>query len=296
MRVLVAGSTGVIGRQLVPMLREAGHDVTALASRPRGPGVVVANGLDRAAVTRAVREAAPDAVVHLMTAIPQRLDPRKFGEQFALTNRLRTEGTRNLIEAAGSARVIAQGVAFAYVPGDRLADEDTPLWTDAPMPFRPVVGALADLERQTGDAGGLVLRFGHLYGPGTAYAPGGSFHTEVGRGRLPIVGKGTGVFSFTHTRDAATAIVAALDRPATGALNIVDDDPAPVAEWLPAYASALGARRPWRLPEWVGRLAAGDFGVAFFNRLRGADNARARSLLGWRPDHRSWREGLPNQE
>ncbi len=299
MRVLVAGSTGVLGRQLVPVLQGAGHEVVGLISRPRshslGHEVVVANGLDREAISRAVGTARPDAVVHVMTAIPGRLNPRRFDEQFALTNRLRTEGTRNLLDAAekaGVTRVISQGVAFGYTPGEGLADEDTPLWTDGPKAFRPAVQALLALESRTAQADGLVLRFGHLYGPGTAYAEGGSVHTDVLAGKVPMVGQGNAVFSFTHTRDAAMAVLTALDKPVTGALNIVDDDPAPVSQWLPAFAAALGAPKPRRVPVWLARLAAGSFGVAFFNQLRGADNTRARLLLDWRPGYRSWTEGL----
>lgn len=302
MRVLVAGSSGVLGRQLVPVLQGAGHDVVGLTSRPRpgtpGHEVVVANGLDREAVTRAVVEAKPEAVIHVMTAVPQRLNPRKFEQQFALTNRLRTEGTRNLLDAAekaGAERVITQGVAFGYAPGSGLADEDAPLWIDGPAPFRPAVRALRDLESRTAEAGGLVLRFGHLYGPGTAFAEGGSFHTDIRAGKVPIVGGGDAVFSFTHTRDAAMAVLTALDKPVTGALNIVDDHPAPVSEWLPALAAALGAPKPRRVPIWLARLAAGSFGVAFFNQLRGADNTRARLVLDWRPGFRSWTEGLLGQ-
>jgi nucleoside-diphosphate-sugar epimerase len=217
---------------------------------------------------------------------------------FALTNRLRTEGTRNLLAAAtraGAARVISQGIAFGYTPGEGLAEEDTPLWTEGPVPFRGAVAALLELERRTAAAGGLVLRFGHLYGPGTAFDEGGSLRADVRAGKVPIVGGGDAVFSFTHTSDAAMAVLTALDKDVTGALNIVDDHPAPVSQWLPAYAAALGARKPRRVPVWLARLAAGSFGVAFFNQLRGADNTRARLLLDWRPGYRSWTEGLLGQ-
>lgn len=297
MRVLVAGSTGVVGRQVVPVLREAGHEVVGLSGSARSQDhrVVVADALDRAALALAVRRARPDAVVHLMTAIPKRLNPRRLSTQFALTNRLRTEGTRNLLDAArdaGAVRVITQGLAYGYRPGPGLADEDAAMWTDGPAQFRPVAQALLENERLTAESGGLVLRFGHLYGPGTGYATDGSFVADVRRGKVPLVGGGHGVFSFTHTRDAAMAVLAGLDKKVTGALNIVDDDPAPLRGWLPVLAKRLGAPAPKPAPAWLARLAVGGWGVAFLNELRGADNARARLALDWRPGYRSWRDGF----
>ncbi|WP_214322358.1 NAD-dependent epimerase/dehydratase family protein [Nonomuraea sediminis] len=276
MRVLVAGATGVIGRQLVPLLEAVGHEVIPMSRK-------LADVLDREATLRAVRQAAPDAVVHLLTAIPKEIDPRRFAEQFELTNRLRTEGTRNLIDAAPGARLITQGLAYAYEPGEGLADEDTPLWARPPKQFRPARRALAELEELTAGAGGLVLRFGHLTGPGTVYAKDGSTSVAVRAGKMPIVGDGGSVFSFTTTHDAATSIVTALDRNVTGVLNVVDDTPLTVREWLPAFAERLGAPAPKRVPEFLARLAVGSWGTAFMTRLRGADNARARLLLNWRP-------------
>ncbi|MEV6549147.1 NAD(P)-dependent oxidoreductase [Streptomyces sp. NPDC051597] len=304
MRVLVAGATGVIGRALVPLLTSVGHDVTALSRSAgrsavlegTGARTVLADALDAPALDRAVREAAPDAVVHLLTAIPPRLDPRRMARQFALTDRLRTEGTRNLIGAAqraGARRIISQGVAFAYDPdGDGLAGEDTPLWRNPPKPFRRSLDALRELERRTGEARGLVLRFGHLYGPGTAFDTDGQFVRDIRDRRLPLVGGGSATFSFTHVHDAATAVVAALDKNATGLLNIVDNDPAPMSEWVPEVARILGAPAPRRLPAFVARLAVGGWGVAYLTRLRGADNTRARLALDWRPRHTSWRTGM----
>jgi nucleoside-diphosphate-sugar epimerase len=289
MRVLVAGATGVIGGNLVPLLRAAGHDVVAMSRRP-AHGIVAADALDREAVRRAVRDAAPDVVVNMLTAIPAALDPRHLARDFALTNRLRTEGTRNLIEAAGGARIISQGLAYAYQPAPGLADEDQPLWTShTPKQFVPVLAALIELERLTVAAGGLVLRFGHLYGPGTAYAPDGSFAAQVRAGKVPLVGGGHAVFSFTHTADAAGAVVAALDRGAPGRiLNVVDDTPVPLHDWLPAYAQLVGGPAPKPAPAPIARLIVGGWGVAFMNRLRGADNARARKELDWTPRHPSF--------
>ncbi|WP_433153997.1 NAD-dependent epimerase/dehydratase family protein [Actinomadura nitritigenes] len=298
MRVLVAGSTGVIGRRLMPLLEAVGHEAIGLSRSGDGPAgrTLAADALDRDAVSRAVREAAPDAVVNLLTAIPAALDPKHLARDFAVTNRLRTEGTRNLYDAAraaGTARFLAQGLAYAYRPAAGLADEDAPLWTErTPKQFAPVLAALVDLETMTAEAGGLVLRFGHLYGPGSAYAPDGSFTAQVRAGKVPVVGGGHAVLSFTHADDAATAIVAALDKDVTGALNIVDDTPVTMADFLTRYARMLDAPAPRRAPAALARLAVGGWGVAFMNGLRGADNSRARLRLDWRPRHPSWVHGM----
>jgi nucleoside-diphosphate-sugar epimerase len=295
MRVLVAGATGVIGRALVPLLTSVGHEVVALSRKP-GADSVSADALDRAALHKAVRDAAPDAVVNMLTAIPAEIDSRHLTRDFGPTNRLRTEGTRNLYEAArdaGTAKIVAQGLAYAYDPvGDSPANEDAPLWQRPPKQFVPVLAALKELEQRTADAGGTVLRFGHLYGPGTMYAADGSFVQQVLAGKVPLVGGGNSVFSFIHAHDAATAVIAALDRPASGPLNIVDDAPAPMHEWLPELARMLDAPQPKKAPAALARLAVGGWGVAFMNGLRGADNARAALTLDWRPRYASWREGF----
>ncbi|WP_067185266.1 NAD-dependent epimerase/dehydratase family protein [Microtetraspora niveoalba] len=312
MRVLVAGATGVIGRRLVSLLTATGHEVVALSrtappvtgAAGAGVTVVAADALDRAALGAAVRAAAPDAVVHLLTAIPADIDPRRMERDFALTNRLRTEGTRNLLDAAreaGATRVITQGLAYAYDPagagpGDTgPAGEDAPFWRTPPRQWASSLEALRTLERLTGEAGGLVLRFGHLYGPGTAFARDGAFVRSIRARAMPVLGGGTATFSFTHTHDAATSIVSALPRPVTGALNIVDDHPARVGEWLPALARILHAPEPRRLPAALARPVVGSWGVAFLTRLRGADNARARLELNWRPRHLSWRDGFTEE-
>lgn len=305
MRVLIAGATGAIGGRLVPVLGAVGHDVIGLARsdtaalplRKAGAAVVTADALDRDGLARAVRAARPDAVVNMLTAIPAELNPRRLAADFALTNRLRTEGARNLVDAAqaaGADRVIAQGLAYAYQPAAGAADEDAPLWTEhTPKQFVPVLAALRELERVTADtAGGLVLRLGHLYGPGTIFAPDGSFVRQVREGKVPVVGGGTAAFSFTHVDDVAGAVVAALDKDVTGVLNVVDDEPAPVSGWLPELARILGAPAPKKAPAALARLAVGGWGVAYMTRLRGADNARARLRLDWRPRHPSWRDGL----
>ncbi|EOD65739.1 NAD-dependent epimerase/dehydratase family protein, partial [Amycolatopsis vancoresmycina] len=292
-----------------------------------GAEVLVADALDRDGVRAAVRQAAPDTVVNLLTAIPAEPDPKHLARDLAVTNRLRTEGTRNLLAAAGDARVISQGLAYGYQPDAGPAGEDAPLWRAGPPPqFVPVLAALMELERLTTRAGGLVLRLGHLYGPGTTFAvlaalmelerlttragglvlrlghlygPGttfagdGRFTRQVRAGRVPLAGGGHAVFSFTHADDAAAAVTAAVDRDVvTGVLNIVDDEPAPVHDWLPDLARLLGAPAPRKVPAAVARLAVGSWGVAFLNRLRGADNARARLRLGWRPRFSSVAEGF----
>jgi nucleoside-diphosphate-sugar epimerase len=278
-----------MGRQLIPLLDAVGHETIALVHRTpvevRNGHVVTADALDRDALSTAVSEFEPEAVINLLTAIPHSPNPRKFEREFALTNRLRTEGTANLAVATGGARMISESVAFGYAPEKGLvADESAPLWENGPKPFRPAVQALKELERITAETGGVALRFGHLIGPGTAFAHDGVVTTAVRGGKLPIVGDGSGVFSFLHTHDAATAMVAALDRPEVrGAVNIVNDEPLATAVWLPAFARYLGAPKPRRIPEWLARLVVGSWGAAFLNGLAGAGNARAKAELDWRP-------------
>lgn len=303
MKILIVGATGALGRPLVPLMAASGHEVLA-ASRSARPGLaggipgtstVRLDVLDRDAVHRVVEEHRPDAIVHVATAIPDPVDPKRIGEQFTVTNRLRTEGTANLVaagEAAGVARFVAEGVAFAYQPGDAVRNEDAPLWADPPRPFAPIVEALAELEERTRAVDGTVLRFGHLYGPGTAFAPDGSLTAVVRERKLPLVGRGDARFSFVHVEDAAAAILAAIDRPLTGTFNVVDDRPTLVREWLPWLAEQLGARAPQRVPAAIARLAVGAFGVAFMNGLAGASNARARDALRWQPRFPSFRDGM----
>jgi nucleoside-diphosphate-sugar epimerase len=307
MRVFVAGATGAIGRRLVPMLVEAGHDVTGMtrsdskvdALRGAAAEPVVCDALDADAVRDAVAAAAPEVVVHQLTAIPHALNPRRMADDFAATNRLRSEGTRHLADAARSAgarRLVAQGVAFAYAPyGGWMKTEDDELYVDAPAPFDSTFGALHTLETAvlgTDGLEGVVLRYGYFYGPGTSFAADGSIAGEVRARRFPIGGRGTGRWSFIHIDDAARATVAAVEGGPPGAYNVVDDEPAPVSEWLPVYAAALGAPRPRRLPAWLVRLAAGRYAVYGMTQARGASNARARERLGWTPRLASWRQGF----
>ena len=305
MRVFLAGATGVIGRPLVPALIAEGHQVSAMTRsaekvatlRAAGAEPVLADALDAAAVMSAVKDARPDAIINQLTAIPQRIDPRAIERDFVLTDRLRTEGTGHLIAAArasGVPRILAQSIAFAYDPGPAgtVHGEDDPLILSPPRQFRRSAEALAELERTVLGAGGLVLRYGYFYGPHTSISRTGAMSADVLRRRLPIVGKGAGVWSFIHIDDAARATVTALTRGEPGPYNIVDDEPAAVSEWLPALAEALEAKRPRRVPAFLARLAAGDYGVAIMTRAQGASNARAKAELGWIPQHSSWREGF----
>ncbi|MGD2045233.1 MAG: NAD-dependent epimerase/dehydratase family protein [Gemmatimonadota bacterium] len=310
MKIFIAGGTGAIGRRLVPLLVGAGHEVTALvrsegragAARDLGAEPAVADALDADVLRRAVLESAPDAVINQLTSIPDRIDPRRVVESLAATNRLRREATGTLVRAAleaGSRRFLTQTIAFIYRPdhGDP-AGEDEPLYVDAPSSFSPIVDAALESEELVLEAHGLegiVLRYGHLYGPGTAYSAEGTFTDDVRRRRVPIIGDGAGVWSFVHVDDAATATVAALEQGGAGVYNVVDDDPAPLATWLPEYARILGARPPRRVPRLLGRLGAGAFGVFFMTRQRGVSNAKAKRELAWRPTHASWREGFESE-
>jgi nucleoside-diphosphate-sugar epimerase len=302
MRVLIAGATGVIGRQAVPRLAAAGHEVIGISRTGRAPlagQLVTADLLDPDALTTAVCSVAPDAVVHVATAIPDPINLRHIAREMALTNRLRTEGTANLIAAARTAgveRIVAEGYAPAYDPaGDAVCDEDQPLWRDPPRQYAPVVAALRDLERQVVAVDGLVLRFGHLYGPGSTFATDGATISQIREGKVPLVGEGGAIFSFVHAADAGSAIVAAVESDVTGVLNVADDDPTPLREWLPEVARSLDAPEPKHVPALVARFAVGPFGLAFMTELRGADNRRAREHLGWAPDHATWRGSLPRE-
>lgn len=307
MHVFLAGATGVIGRALVPRLLAAGHRVTALTRWPSrrgelealGASPVVGDVFDRPAMVELVSAAKPDALVHQLTAIPPRINPRRVAHDLALTNRLRTEGTANLLAAArvaGVERFVAQSIAFAHRPaGEGPLDEDAPLYLDAPRAFVGVIEAVAELERRVTtptDLVGCALRYGFFYGPGTIYAPDGTFVEDVRRRRVPLVGRGAGVFSFVHVDDAAAATVLALERGARGVYHVVDDHPAPVREWLPELASRLGAPPPRHVPAWLARLTAGPYAIYLMEQLRGVSNARAKEALGWSPAHPSWREGF----
>jgi nucleoside-diphosphate-sugar epimerase len=312
MRVLIAGATGAVGRRLVPRLLQAGHEVVATTTSPgkadglRALGAlpVVVDVLDRDAVMGAVAGAEPDVVVHQATALGAAVpDLRRFDRMFAQTNRLRTEGTRNLLAAAAAAgvrRFVAQsftGWPFAR-EGGAVKSEDAPLDPAPPRAMRDTLSAIRTLEDLVTHAPagieGVVLRYGGFYGPGTGLARDGGDVTElIRRRRFPVVGAGGGLWSFTHIDDAAGGVLAALEPGGpTGTFQIVDDDPAPSAQWLPALAAALDARPPRHVPRWLGRLAAGEVPVMMMTESRGASNAKAKHLLGWTPQWPTWRDGF----
>jgi nucleoside-diphosphate-sugar epimerase len=309
MRVFVAGATGAIGRPLVRQLVEAGHEVTGMtrsAERGRaieelGARVAVADAFDRQRVMEAVAEARPDVLVHQLTDLPREgINLRRPEESYRGNDRVRREATPILIDAAraaGARRVVAQSIAFLYAPeGDWVKDEDDRPWLDAPAPFDRSIATVVGVERAVTEAQGLegiVLRYGFFYGPGTYYAADGATAAEVRKRRYPIVGSGSGVFSYIHVEDAASATVAALDRGAPGIYNVVDDEPAPLREWLPVYAEALGGKPPRHVPAFLARIVAGRFAVAMALEVRGASNAKAKRELGWSPRYASWREGFP---
>jgi 2-alkyl-3-oxoalkanoate reductase len=305
-RVFVAGASGAIGRPLVARLIAAGHEVTGMTRseqraarlREQGTEAVVCDVFDADRVRSEMERARPEVVVDELTALPGRIDLRS-ADTYGPTNRLRREGTRILVDgarSAGARRMVAQSISFIYAPtAGRVMREDAPVMEDAPGALGEAIAAVLDLERQvTGAQGleGVVLRYGFFYGPGTHYAADGAQAREVRRRRLPIVGSGEAVFSFIHVDDAAAATVAAVERGRPGAYNVVDDEPAPLREWLPAYAEALGAPRPLRVPKLLVRLVAGSAAAAYATELRGASNAKAKRELGWQPRYASWRQGF----
>jgi len=304
MNVFIAGATGAVGRALIPKLIEHGHAVTGTTRSPAradsiralGATPAVADGLDREAVVSAVRAAQPDVIVHQMTALAGLGDPRRFQRSFAATDRLRTEGTDNLLVAAAEvgATVVAQSYAgWPYEPvGGPVKDEDAPLMADPPKQMRGTVAALRHVEGAVTAAGGMALRYGGFYGPGTGLVRGGEQWKLVQARKFPIVGDGGGIWSFCHIDDAASATLAALEHPVPGAvLNICDDEPAPVRDWLPGLAQAIGAKPPRRVPRFVGRLL-GPHVIQLMCEARGASNARAKALLDWTPGVPTWREGF----
>lgn len=303
MRVLVAGATGVVGHPLVGALRARGHEVSALVRQgaqgraPEADQVVVADALDREALLSAVSAARPEVVVHQMSAL--RLLGDDPPEAFARTARLRTEGTAHLIEAAraaGARRLVAQSIAFAAAPaGEPVLDEDSPLYVDAPDPgWASTVRAVAELERlvTSSDLAGVVLRYGTLYGPHTAYARTGSAAQFVAAGQLPLPEGGAGIMSFLHVEDAVGAAVAAVESDATGVFHVTDDDPAPAAQWLPHLARVLAGPSPRTIPAALAPRLLGWFMAHQLTSAHGAANGRARAALGWKPTRPSWRDGL----
>ena len=303
MRVLVVGATGVVGRQLVPQLIAVGDQVIASTRSPAkadqlraaGADPLVLDGLDAVAVSEAVAKAEPEVIVHEMTAIPSDINFRNFDKTFAPTNALRTVGIDNLLAAAtahGVRRVIAQ--SYAGWPnirsGGPVKTESDPLDADPPAAQRASMTAIRHLERAVTSAPleGVALRYGNLYGPGASDV----FVRMLKRRQVPMIGKGTGIWSFLHVTDAAGATVAAVHGGQPGVYNIVDDEPAAVAEWLPMIARAAGAPAPLRVPAWLGRLAGGSVGLSMMTQVRGSANTKAKRELGWQLVWPTWRQGF----
>jgi nucleoside-diphosphate-sugar epimerase len=316
MKVFVAGATGALGRVLVPQLVARGHEVVGMTRSPSkqdlvrslGARVAVADALDPDAVAEAVAGAEPEVIVHELTALSGKMSigdarhPERF-EGAIMTNRLRTEATDHLLaagRAVGARRFVAQSFGafrFARSGGPVQTEADPLLPDDPPPPLRPAQAGYQYLEEAvtTIDWGeGLALRYGGFYGPGTSVslAPDAEMAAPVRKRRFPIIGGGGGVWSFIHIEDAATATVAAVERGEPGVYYVVDDEPAPLREWLPALASALGAKPPRRIPRWLGRLAAGDAATLMMTEAKGAANAKAKRELEWQPRYGSWRQGF----
>lgn len=319
MRVFLAGATGALGRRLLPQLIEAGFDVTGTTRSPDKLGAleaagahgVVMNGLDEASVNNAVAGARPDVVIHQLTALSKLGgNPRKFDEDFAETNKLRIQGTDLLLaaaRAAGAKRFIAQ--SYAGWPnertGSRVKDENDPLDPAPTAASARTVEAIRHLEEVvTGapDLDGLALRYGSLYGPGTGLGTGGNLLAMVAKRKFPVVGGGTGVWSFCHIDDAATATVAAVAHGGPGVYIVADDEPAPVSEWLPYLTASIGAKPPMRLPAWIATPLLGEHGMSLMTQVRGSSNAKAKAELGWQPRIRAgvkgsvpgWVESFPD--
>jgi len=308
MKVFVTGGTGAIGKFLLPLLLENKHEVVALtrsvikatALEESGVSAVIADPLDKNALTAAVRRAEPEVIIHELTALSKAGNFRKLDQEFALTNRFRTEVTDTLLAAArtiGTRRFITQsycGWPYAKTGGPVKTEED-PLDPKPPESFTRTLAAIKSQEdklRATTFLQGVALRYGNFYGPGTAIGKRGVVVEMVRKRRLPIIGGGGGVWSFIHILDAARATLAAMTRGAPGIYNIVDDEPAKVSTWLPALAAAVGAKPPYKIPHWLGELMVGKAGVMMMTQIRGCSNAKAKRELGWTPVYPSWRVGF----
>ena len=306
MKIFVAGATGAIGRQLVPRLVARGHEVGGTTRTPakfdqlrrQGATPFLVDGLDAEQVAAAVAAFEPEVIVHELTDLGH-VDMRDFAASFAMTNRLRTEGTDHLLaagRAVGIHRFVAQSFAgwpFART-GAAVKHEDEPLDPNPVPAMRETLAAIRHVERATLEADwteGVVLRYAGLYGPGTGMEPGGEMLEALRSRKLPIIGNGAGIWSFVHIEDAAEATVIAAERGARGIYQIADDEPAPVAEWLPVVSRRLGAKPPMRVPRWLGRLLGGEVAAVVMTEVRGASNAKAKRELGWTPRH-SWRTSL----
>src|ERR687894_1158516 len=307
MKVFLVGATGAIGRRLVPQLVEAGHEVAAITRSKEklgelydlGAEPVLCDVFDAGRLGSAMARAEPEAVINQLTDLPQTLNPRKLAEYYAANNRVRREGTANLLDAArgaGVGRFLVQGSAYWYAQsGGPVKTEEAPLYLEVPAPIGPAVETIKEVEDAVLSADGIegiVLRYGMFYGPGTWYAKDGDIGRQVSKRRYPMIGHGEGTYSFIHVDDAASATVAALERARPGVYNVVDYEPATAAKWMPLYAEALGAKRPPRVPVFLARMIAGDALVTWMLGLRGASNEKIKREFGWRPQHESWRRGF----
>ncbi len=308
MKIFLAGATGAVGKRLVPVLVASGHHVVATTRsvekakslRSAGAEAVGVDGLDRDVVITAVKAARPDVIVHQMTALTGMRSLKRFDDEFALTNRLRTEGTEYLLEAAraaGTKKPIVQSYAGwpSIREGSYVKTEDDPFDPTPPKTMSRTLDAIRRLESlvaAASDINGIILRYGSFYGPGTSITPGGEIIEAVRQRKFPIVGDGGGVWSFVHIDDVADATLAAIERGMPGVYNIVDDEPAEVSEWLPELAQAIGAKPPRHVPAWLGRLIIGEAGISMMTRIRGASNAKAKQGLAWHPTYATWRDGF----
>ncbi|WP_420113600.1 NAD-dependent epimerase/dehydratase family protein [Pseudactinotalea sp.] len=309
MKIFLAGAAGAIGRQLVPMLAADGHEVIGTSRSHRhddqlralGAEPVVMDGVDRAQVVDVMGAAEPEVVIHQMTGLAGSSgNVKRFDDDFAATNALRVAGTDHLLAAARTAGV-KRFVAASYTgwPHDRsgpmVHDEDAPLDADPAPESHRTLAAIRHLEDAVTTAPGiegLVLRYGMFYGPGTGLGPGGDLLAMIRARKMPVVGGGTGVWSFVHIADAARATALAVDRGGPGIYHVTDSDPAPVHVWLPYLHEVLGVRAPMKLPAWLGRPLLGTHGLNMMISVRGSDNTRALEELGWAPEFASWREGF----
>jgi nucleoside-diphosphate-sugar epimerase len=308
MKIFVAGASGAVGRRLVPLLVQRGHNVLASTRsadkaaelRALGAEPIVVDALDRAAVVRALESTKPAVVVHQLTALSHAKSLKHFDREFAVTNRLRTQGTDHLLEgarAAGVRRFIAQSFTGWTNPreGSRVKTEEDPLDPHPPHAMRQTLDAIRHVEHTVGtvrNIDGIVLRYGYLYGPGTSFGPQGDIVEAVRRRRMPIVGSGAGVWSFVHVDDIAMATAIAAEGAPAGLYNVVDDEPAEASTWLAELARVIGAEPPRHVPTWLARLMIGDSGVAMMTQSRGSSNAKVKRAFNWQPRHRTWREGF----
>ena len=308
MKIFVAGASGAVGRRLLPLLVRRGHVVLAMVRsadkeaevRTLGAEPVVADAFDRTAVARGVDAARPDVVIHQLSALSQAKSLKHFDREFAATNRLRTDATNHLLEAArasGVRRFIAQSFTGWTNPraGSRIKTERDPLDPHPPHSMQQTLAAIRYVERVVGEArdlSGVVLRYGYLYGPGTSFAPGGDVLEAVRQRRLPLVGSAAGIWSFIHVDDIAMATVLAAEGAPPGVYNVVDDEPTEVSNWLPELARCIGAKPPRHVPVWLARLMIGDAGVAMMTQSRGSSNAKIKAAYQWRPKYPSWRAGF----